>query len=209
MRSNDPLQQEVWNYTRATLAMIVAALVTIATVSSIDFIPYINWTLGGLGVAILRSKPTAISHHREPAAASARDVFNQRACRSDAIGHSSDNTRKAAQQPAEPPYPKYARSVVLVNDDRLVAVTVVIVVAILVDHHGSVPIGVAVPILVDDHGLVAIAVVITDADAYAYAYRANTDADFFSACWHRHTNTRRESGGNCNSLDHCSLPSVR
>jgi O-Antigen ligase len=41
-------------YVRASIAILLAILVTIATVSSIDFIPYIYWSFAGLSVALIR-----------------------------------------------------------------------------------------------------------------------------------------------------------
>ena len=39
---------------RASIATLIAMLVTIATVSSIDFIPYVYWSFAGLCVALIR-----------------------------------------------------------------------------------------------------------------------------------------------------------
>ena len=39
---------------RALIATLVAILVTIATVSSVDFIPYVYWSIAGLSVALIR-----------------------------------------------------------------------------------------------------------------------------------------------------------
>jgi hypothetical protein len=40
--------------TRAAMATLVAILVTLGTVSSVDFIPYVYWSFGGLCVALVR-----------------------------------------------------------------------------------------------------------------------------------------------------------
>jgi O-antigen ligase len=48
---------------RALMATLVGILVTIATVSSIDFIPYVYWSIAGLSVALIRIA------HKERAAA--------------------------------------------------------------------------------------------------------------------------------------------
>jgi len=45
---------EFGTYARASLAILAAMMVTIATVSSIDFIPYIYWSCAGLCVALVR-----------------------------------------------------------------------------------------------------------------------------------------------------------
>lgn len=39
---------------RASIATLAAILVTIATVSSVDFIPYVYWSFAGLCVALIR-----------------------------------------------------------------------------------------------------------------------------------------------------------
>lgn len=39
---------------RALMATLVAILVTIATVSSVDFVPYVYWSIAGLAVALIR-----------------------------------------------------------------------------------------------------------------------------------------------------------
>lgn len=41
-------------YARASMATLCAILVTVATVSSIDFIPYVYWSFAGLCVALIR-----------------------------------------------------------------------------------------------------------------------------------------------------------
>jgi O-antigen ligase len=41
-------------YARALMATLIAILVTIATASSIDFIPYVYWSFAGLSVALIR-----------------------------------------------------------------------------------------------------------------------------------------------------------
>lgn len=41
-------------YMRASIAILVAILVTIGTVSSIGFIPYVYWSFAGLCVALIR-----------------------------------------------------------------------------------------------------------------------------------------------------------
>jgi O-antigen ligase len=45
---------DVGNYIRASMALYVAIMVTIGTVSFIDFIPYIFWSFAGLCVALIR-----------------------------------------------------------------------------------------------------------------------------------------------------------
>jgi O-antigen ligase len=42
------------NYARALMASLISILVTIATVSSIDFIPYVYWSFAGICVAFIR-----------------------------------------------------------------------------------------------------------------------------------------------------------
>ena len=42
------------DYVRASMAIIVGIMITIATVSSLDFIPYVFWPFAGIGVAIVR-----------------------------------------------------------------------------------------------------------------------------------------------------------
>ena len=46
--------QEVTNCARILLALLVAILVTIGTVSTIDFIPYVYWSFAGMSVALIR-----------------------------------------------------------------------------------------------------------------------------------------------------------
>jgi O-antigen ligase len=41
-------------YVRASIATLIAILVTIATAANIDFIPYVYWSFAGLTVAIIR-----------------------------------------------------------------------------------------------------------------------------------------------------------
>ena len=53
---------------RASIATLIAMLVTIATVSSIDFIPYVYWSFAGLCVSLIRIA------YREQAAARATRV---------------------------------------------------------------------------------------------------------------------------------------
>jgi hypothetical protein len=48
------LNEDVANCTRAMMATLVGIMVTIATVSSIDFIPYVYWSFAGLAVALIR-----------------------------------------------------------------------------------------------------------------------------------------------------------
>jgi hypothetical protein len=57
--------QEVTNCARILLALLVAILVTIGTVSSVDFIPYIYWSFAGMSVALIRIS----SRQRAPAVA--------------------------------------------------------------------------------------------------------------------------------------------
>jgi len=45
---------ELKNFVRASIATLIAILVTIATVSSVDFIPFVYWSFAGLGVALIR-----------------------------------------------------------------------------------------------------------------------------------------------------------
>jgi O-antigen ligase len=45
---------DLGNYARALMATLLAILVTIGTVSSIDFIPYVYWSFAGLCVAFIR-----------------------------------------------------------------------------------------------------------------------------------------------------------
>lgn len=42
------------SYVRASMAIIIGIMITIATVSSLDFIPYVFWPFAGIGVAIVR-----------------------------------------------------------------------------------------------------------------------------------------------------------
>ena len=56
-------------YARIMIAILIAILVTIATVSSIEFIPYVYWAFSGLGVALIR-----IAYRERAAAASAVPV---------------------------------------------------------------------------------------------------------------------------------------
>lgn len=42
------------DYVRASMAIIIGIMITIATVSSLDFIPYVFWPFAGIGVAIVR-----------------------------------------------------------------------------------------------------------------------------------------------------------
>jgi O-antigen ligase len=52
---NAALRQRGFNTcARALMATLVAMLVTISTVSSVDFIPYVYWSIAGLSVALLR-----------------------------------------------------------------------------------------------------------------------------------------------------------
>lgn len=52
---NAAFQQGGFNaYAQGLMATLVAMLVTIATVSSVDFIPYVYWSIAGLSVALIR-----------------------------------------------------------------------------------------------------------------------------------------------------------
>jgi O-antigen ligase len=64
-----PLDSDLRIYVRATMAILVAILVTIATASSIEYIPIIYMTFGGLGVALIR-----IAHRERAVAARAGRV---------------------------------------------------------------------------------------------------------------------------------------
>jgi hypothetical protein len=63
LKLSAPQDSDFRGYVRATMAILVAILVTIATASSIEYIPIIYMTFGGLGVALIRIA------HRERAAA--------------------------------------------------------------------------------------------------------------------------------------------
>jgi len=56
---------------RGSIAILVAMLVTIATVSSIDFIPYVYWSFAGLSVALVR-----IAYREQAVARAAQPTYD-------------------------------------------------------------------------------------------------------------------------------------
>ena len=56
-------------YVRASMATLIAILVTIGTVSSVDYIPWVYWSIAGLCVALIR-----IAYRERAAAMYAADV---------------------------------------------------------------------------------------------------------------------------------------
>jgi O-antigen ligase len=66
---------------RASIAILIGMLVTIATVSSIDFIPYVYWSFAGLSVSLIR---IAYREQAEARATLGHNIIN-RAGRSESI----------------------------------------------------------------------------------------------------------------------------
>jgi hypothetical protein len=73
LRFNPAQDSDIRLCARALLGILLAVLVTIATVSSIEFVPYVYWSFGGLSVALIRialrerAASRTMQMHRVPA----------------------------------------------------------------------------------------------------------------------------------------------